>query len=714
MDRKGNPAGKSLVIGLLVLTLMMCIFAVLGAAGLARLAGLDWSNQVNFRTARSEEPTPTPVVIRPTTQPESSPLADTGSVKGGTGPPADGLHSPAIPSPTHTQSPVSEETLVVLENAIIPLNDPLEIKQRLTGSIISPVHVPDPVEPLEIGDRDSFWVLDADMNRSFQVGAVLRQVSEHLYFWVEDGLEINQQHLDELVSTFEDDIYPTTRHFFGNEWSPGVDGDPHIYILYASGMGEYVAGLFSPGDEYPPQAVDYSNAHEMFILNADTLELNNPFTYGVLAHEYQHMIHWNQDRDEESWLNEGFSELAMFLNGYSTGGVVQRYAKNPDIQLNHWPEKDEDSLAHYGASFLFTAYFLDRFGPDATRALISDPADGLESIDSVLAHRIKIGSLDGGTTSADDVFSDWVVASYLQDDKVDQGQYTYHNLSPVPDPMVTTTISTCPSIGNTHTVHQYGADYIRITCQGNYTLDFEGSIQVNLLPTNPYSGSYAFWSNTGDEADTKLTRKFNFSDHLGPLSITYWTWYDLEDSFDYVYLMASTDGEKWQVLDTPSGTFKDPTGSSYGWAYNGQSGSTGGVDANPQWIQERVDLSQFAGQQVYLRFEYITDAAVTGEGFLIDDIAVPEIGYQTNFERDDGGWEAAGFVRIANQLPQNFRLALIRQGTTTVVDQFALSDDNRLRIPVTIDADTREVILVISGTTRFTRQPAAYRLSLIE
>jgi hypothetical protein len=178
--------------------------------------------------------------------------------------------------------------------------------------------------------------------------------------------------------------------------------------------------------------------------------------------------------------------------------------------------------------------------------------------------------------------------------------------------------------------------------------------------------------------------------------------------------MVSTDGEKWQVLDTPSGTFKDPTGSSYGWAYNGQSGSPGGVNAKPQWIQERVDLSQFAGQQVYLRFEYITDAAVTREGFLIDDIAVPEIGYQTNFERDDGGWEAAGFVRIANQLPQNFRLALIRQGTTTTVEQFALSGDNRLRIPVTIDADTKEVILVISGTTRFTRQPAAYRLSLIE
>ncbi len=64
-----------------------------------------------------------------------------------------------------------------------------------------------------------------------------------------------------------------------------------------------------------------------------------------------------------------------------------------------------------------------------------------------------------------------------------------------------------------------------------------------------------------------------------------------------------------------------------------------------------MDISEFAGQQVWLRFEYITDAAVYAEGFLVDDISIPEIDYSSDFENDDGGWQADGFVRINNLLP---------------------------------------------------------------
>ncbi len=44
---------------------------------------------------------------------------------------------------------------------------------------------------------------------------------------------------------------------------------------------------------------------------------------------------------------------------------------------------------------------------------------------------------------------------------------------------------------------------------------------------------------------------------------------------------------------------------------------------------------------------------------LIDDIAIPEIGYSADFEKDDGGWKAAGFARVQNVLPQDFRLTLL-------------------------------------------------------
>jgi hypothetical protein len=235
---------------------------------------------------------------------------------------------------------------------------------------------------------------------------------------------------------------------------------------------------------------------------------------------------------------------------------------------------------------------------------------------------------------------------------------------------------------------------------------FEGSTVVGVVSADPHSGSYAFWSNKGDESDMTLTRTFDFTGQSGTISLSYWMWYDLEEDYDYLYLEASTDGVSWEILRTAAGTGDDPSGNSYGWGYNGRSGN------GPRWVREEVDLSRFAGKQVQLRFEYVTDAAVNGEGFLLDDMEIPEIEYAADFEGDDGGWIGAGFVRIQNLLPQTYRLVLISRGRRTTVESIPLTADMTAEIPVSIGGEVDEVIVVVSGTTRFTRQPAAYRVSV--
>jgi hypothetical protein len=322
--------------------------------------------------------------------------------------------------------------------------------------------------------------------------------------------------------------------------------------------------------------------------------------------------------------------------------------------------------------------------------------DSLETVDPLTQIAIQ----------ADDVFADWVVASYLQDSRVEDGRFTYANYPRAPQPSETESVSSCPQDDLTRDVHQYGVDYIRIDCSGSYNLHFEGSIQTSVVSVDPFSGSYAFWSNRGDESDMTLTRAFDFSAVSGPLTLSYWTWYDLEQDYDYLYLAASTDGENWQILTTPSGTADDPSGNSYGWGYNGESGN------GPIWIQESVDISQFAGQEVQLRFEYVTDAAVNAQGFLLDDVAILETGYFSDFESDEGGWIGDGFVRIMNILPQTYRLSVIHLGQNTRVDQYNLSAENVVDIPIEIGNGTDEVILMVSGTTRFTTQKAAYRFNI--
>lgn len=612
--------------------------------------------------------------------------------------------STIAPTPQFVESPqVSDETLRVLEQTIVPENNPADIASRLQGIL----NIPDSVPydgPYQVGDQKSFWVTNSDTNQTAQRLATLRYAGDIVYFWIENGVSFNQGDLDRLAGTFEDQMYPTNRSFFGSEWSPGIDNDPHIYILYTTGMGFNVAGYFSSADEIHPIARPDSNAHEMFLINAGNSPLNDEYTYGVLAHEFQHMIHWNTDRNETSWINEGLSELATLLNGYVHTGFIYQYANNPDHQLNDWPNHDY-TTPYYGAAFSFVTYFLERFGSEATQALVADPANGLDSIDNVLRLEGATDGLTGEPVLADDVVLDWVIANYLGDGGVADGRYHYPQYGDqiyVPT-YATETLNSCSSSKETRDVHQYGVDYISIRCGNATTLYFEGSTSTQLVPRDAYSGDYAFWSNKGDESDMTLTREFDLRGVSSPISLDYYIWFNIEEDWDYGYVLASTNsGVTWDFLRAPSGTDSNPTGGNFGWGYTGFSGGS----EPGSWIQESVDLSAYAGEQVLLRFEYITDAAVNGEGFMVDDISIPALGYFEDFEQGDGGWEAAGFARIENILPQNFRLALIHHGSQTTVEILDVPADNHLAIDI---AGGDDVTLVVLGTTRFTRQTAVYR-----
>jgi hypothetical protein len=151
------------------------------------------------------------------------------------------------------------------------------------------------------------------------------------------------------------------------------------------------------------------------------------------------------------------------------------------------------------------------------------------------------------------------------------------------------------------------------------------------------------------------------------------------------------------------GTGENPSGNSYGWGYNG---------ATQDWVQEEVDLSQYAGKKIQVRFEYVTDAAVLGEGFLLDDVSVDAISYQSDFETDDGGWQANGFSRVENIIPQSFRLTLILQGSNgSTVQAIELGPDQTAEIPLSLQSGD-EATLIVSGTTRYTRKNTTYQIEI--
>ena len=593
------------------------------------------------------------------------------------------------------------DTLTTLQNAQIPNADLVYLAERYEGKTRIPLQLTTEPVSYRLGDRLDFFKLNVDTNTTTRVTAVLRYASERVYFWVEDGLDVNNSEINQLLSEFETRIYPTNLEFFGQEWMPGVDNDPHLFILYASEMGNNLAGYTASTDTVVPQAHEYSNAHEMFYINSDVQTLSDPYTLSVMAHELQHLIHSYHDPNEDLWMNEGFSELATLLNGYNAGGFDNIFAFNTDIQLNDWSVIPSVNNSHYGASFLFVTYLLERFGEDFTKALVADQLGGFSSIDHVLSIFDHKNAETGNSLTADDIFMDWTITNFINDEDFADGRYVYHIYQEAPKATATETLVECSQVQLKRNVHQYGTDYIRLACaQEGIDLQFSGAPTVAVLPVSTGEGRF-MWSNRADASITRLSREFDFTNVTGPIMLEYNVWYDLEPDYDYLYLIASQGDGTGRILHTPSCSLSDSTGNSFGCGYNGSSYG---------WTTEQVDLSEFAGREVTLSFEYVTDEAVTGEGFIIDNIRIPEIDYQTDFELDSGGWKGEGFVRINNILPQTFLVSIIDTYNDVVVGKYLLKSGEQLRVHLDALPQGFDYILVVSGSSRHTRQQADYQV----
>lgn len=595
----------------------------------------------------------------------------------------------------------TSDTLSALKNAEIPSADLIYLAERYEGKTGIPLQLTDEPIAYRLGDRLVFFKLNVDTNATERVTAVLRYASEKVYFWVEDGLKVNSSEVNRLLTEFETRIYPTNQEFFGREWIPGVDNDPHLYILYASEMGSNLAGYTASTDTVVPQAHEYSNAHEMFYINSDVQTLSDPYTLSVMAHEFQHLIHGYHDPNEDLWMNEGFSELATLLNGYDAGGFDNIFAFNTDIQLNDWSMTPSVNNSHYGASFLFVTYLLERFGEDFTKALVADKLGGFSSIDHVLSVYDHTDEETGESLTADDVFVDWTITNFMNDENFADGRYVYKIYREAPNVTATETLVDCSNVTHKREVHQYGTDYILLACaQDGFELQFSGAPTVTVLPVTTAAGHF-MWSNRADASVTRLSREFDFTNVTGPITMEYNIWYDLESDYDFLYLIASQGDQSGRILRTPSCSLSDTTGNSYGCGYNGSSYG---------WTTEQVDLSEFAGRKVTLSFEYVTDEAVTGEGFIIDNIRIAETGYQADFEEDSGGWKGDGFVRINNILPQSFLVSIIDTYNNVVIGKYALDNGEILQVQLDALPQGYDYILVVSGASRYTRQQADYQV----
>jgi immune inhibitor A len=648
-------------------------------------------------TACAAPPPPTPTLIpsfTPTLTTSPSPTLPHSPVSTPT-PPHSSLSTPA-PSPTPTSTPVSARARL---DALL-IEPPPRPFDYIVVNAEPPRRVPNATR--------SFWVADGAAGGRREITARLRVQTEHTAMWIEENVWHDVQKLQDAASSFETQVYPTTRAAFGSEWMPGVDNDPHIHILHIIGLGEGVLGYTSSVDEFPRALYPLSNEAEMMVVNLDQVEVGSPTYYALLAHQFQRIIQWSRDRNEERWVREGLAELAVRLNGFDPGESERIYLRQPDISLVTWWGEGTDPLqeeAHRGAAYLFASFCHERLGDEGLRALVAQPLNGIAGLDAVLAEL-------GTGLAFEDIFSDWLAANYLDSEPgVDSPRYGYAALDL--ERPAAAVYETYPATVEA-SVQQFGADYILLRGSNDLHIRFTGAVTTSLLDVLPHSGSSFWWSNRADESLTTLTRSFDLSgiSNAEPVTLTYWTWYDIEQGYDYATVEVSADGGKqWHILPSSSGTDDDPHGSNPGWGYTGQS------DHPPRWMQETVDLSPYVGGGVLVRFAYLTDEAVTGMGFALDDISIPKIGYTDDVEGGESGWESAGFVRSDHSIPQRYLALLIGLGeigsSQVSVERLPVGENNLAEWTAPLGSEGwREAVIVLSGLTPLASYPAPYQLRI--
>jgi hypothetical protein len=623
--------------------------------------------------------------------------------------------SEATPEPG-SSLPVPVESMLLteqqLKEVVAPPRDLRTLAEGLRGVGPIPEVVRDTPRAYRTGDTETFWISNEDTGENKEIRAELAYMNDVLYMWVEQGVRYNEDDLRRAADKFAEETYPTNRDFFGSEWTPGIDSDPRLHILHSEQLGTNIAGYFSGADSVSQLAQPFSNEREMFYINIDNTEPDSEFYNGVLAHEFQHMIHWFQDKNETTWVNEGLSELAMQLNGYDTGGADFVFSQLPDTQLNAWNDDPSARTEHYGASYLFMAYFLERFGNEMMQAVIADDANGIDGFDNVL-------SAAGTGLTFDDVFADWVVANLLDDPGLADGQYGYQDLDPA-DMERDLTLRRFPAQIESD-VSQYATDYVELRGSGDLVVDFRGATTTRLASHDTHSGIYAWWANREDDSDARLTRSFDLSG-VDSATLNFWTWYDIEYDWDYGYAMASTDGgETWTILRSEDMVDSNPNGNSFGWALTGCSGEPdvdeAGEECNASWIQQTVDLTPFTGNsEVLIRFEYITDDAVTYPGMFIDDVSIPEIDYFDDMESGAEGWISEGWILTDNVLRQRWLVQLIEleDGQDPIITRIPVDENGVAQVTIQELGRRRDAILAISGLAPVTTEKAPYEFTITQ
>lgn len=558
------------------------------------------------------------------------------------------------------------------------------------------VYGPFPTQEYEVGDAELLIPLGsyAGAHEVF----VLAQRTDHAYFWFQRGAHYDLARLDYTARFFEEHIWPLNNRIYGDEWNPGIDGDSRIHIVSQVTIAPGVYGAFNPEDQCPRFLCPESNQREIIYISLDAAPLGSPEYLTTVAHEHQHLIQFHVDGNERRWFNEGLSQLAEHLNGfhprYVGAGNMIDFLDNPDHQLDGW-SFGHDIGRYYGAGYLFMVYLYEQFGLEFIRAMAANDYDGLASVQLTL-------DAFGYDMTVDDVCAGWILANYLDDPFVGDGAYYYQTLD-MPNPIAPSPVTFADGVSKiADTVNQYGADYYALTQPGTYQISFDGNDQTAVMDAAPHSGEWLWWSYNAISSAARLTAAFDLI-RLETATLAFSAWWQVEENYDWFQVLVSTNGgAEWEIV---SGEYAMRNGPyAPGAHYTARS---------MRWVDERIDLNAYVGQEILVRFEYLTDSSHSMQGVALDDIGIVELGALDDVEQPITVWEPDGFMRVQGMVVQNWYAGVVvhaADGSATVIP-LALDEMHAGGSTFTVP-EGGSATIVVGAMAPFTHELACYKLAM--
>ncbi|MFX0079037.1 MAG: hypothetical protein ACFE8O_07335 [Candidatus Hermodarchaeota archaeon] len=352
----------------------------------------------------------------------------------------------------------------------------------------------------EVGYQRTFWVYDFTASFFYEVTATLLAIGEYSLVFMENSCITELGELVAIGKTetirdeFDSTIYPRITDLAGhpNGTLGDIDGDPRIVILLAN-----CAHYYSERNELP---FDYSNLCEMIYIHY-RIQLMN-----VVAHEFHHLIWFNNEWDEPQFTLEALAQYAMYYAGYlepyhNLAPQVANFLPHPEESLLYWNMYNEggmNAVIDYGSSYLFAFYIAEQYGVEILRNLITEPADGPHGIEAVL-------QTAGYDITFNELYLNWITALTIDEPGFCNSLYGFENL----DARITQYIpvSMLPLLNQSISLRYYGFYIHKLQYPpDNFTIQIKKSsnqtIGVSIASHDAFG--WHIYQNLHDEEDTLI------------------------------------------------------------------------------------------------------------------------------------------------------------------------------------------------------------------